>query len=162
MDPHTAVFLPENLVVDIELMDDQHASLFSRLVALKAQCIDEGELPKGSTEELLDFLRDHCATEENLALEAGLDFSRHAEKHANMLRGMEKALHDLYQGRIEIFGLLRYIGYWLERHIADEDRHLAVNLHQANHWRHEHDLAFRQVPFSALPPHAVPADYSRL
>lgn len=162
MDTHTAAFLPTNLVVDIAVIDEQHAGLFARLASLKTRSLADGRLPEGDAEELFAVLREHCATEEAMAREAGIDFSQHALKHEEMLRGMEKALHDLRTGRIEVFGLLRYIGYWLERHIGDEDRLLAIRLHEINHWQHENDPDFRRVPFAALPPHAVPGDYSRL
>lgn len=162
MDAQIAAYLPASLIVDIPIMDEQHAALFARLAAMKTSCLNDGRLPDGVAEELFSVLREHCDAEEALAQEAKLDFSAHAKKHEEMLHGMEKALHDLHNGRIEIFGLLRYIGYWLERHIADEDRHLAIRLHEINHWQHENDPEFRRVPFAALPPHAVPVDYSRL
>lgn len=130
MNGETAAFLPESLFVDVKQLDEQHAELFSRLAALKMLCIDTNEFPAEESAALLRTLREHCATEERLASEAGLDFSAHAGKHAKMLAAIDKAVEEINEHKIDVFSVLRYIEYWFERHIAEEDRNLARKLRQ--------------------------------
>lgn len=131
MDDATRTFLPDTLVVDIEKIDDQHAALFARLNNLKMHCVGVHDLPLGELDELMLSLRVHCATEEQLADEAGLDFDRHARKHEKMLAAIAKAIAEVGEHNSEIFNMIRYIEYWFERHIREEDRDFGLSLRQA-------------------------------
>lgn len=86
--------------------------------------LDDPALPVGHIEALLDELRVHFATEQHFAESRGMDFSKHAERHREMLLAVTKALADVLDGQADIFGVLRYVEYWFERHIALEDRPL--------------------------------------
>lgn len=132
MNRETETFLPGALIVDIAEMDDQHAELFSRLSKLKSICIEANTLPGAEAESLLDLLRVHCATEEKLAKDAGLVFSEHARKHKSMLAAITKAIKEVQEGKIDVFSVLRYVEYWFERHIKEEDQNLARNLQQVS------------------------------
>ena len=132
MNAKNAVFLPSSLIVNIQAIDDQHADLFSELAALKLLCIERNELPVAESESLLAALRIHCATEEKLANEAGLDFANHGKKHKKMLAAISKALDDVREGRMDVFSVLRYVEYWFERHIREEDLNLGRNLQQVS------------------------------
>lgn len=132
MNTENAVFLPSSLIVNIQAIDDQHADLFSGLAALKLLCIERNELPAAESDSLLAALRIHCATEEKLASEAGLDFSDHGKKHRKMLAAISKALDDVHAGRMDVFSVLRYVEYWFERHIREEDFKLGHNLQQVS------------------------------
>jgi hemerythrin len=142
MNAETAAFLPSTLIVNIHEMDEQHAALFSRLAALKMLCIERNELPINELEALLAALRIHCATEENLAGNAGLNFCDHGTKHEKMLAAISKALSDVREGRMDVFSVLRYIEYWFERHIREEDLDLGCNLQQVSSGMFDPEQAF--------------------
>ena len=148
-------FLPDSLRVNVEEIDQQHEALFSCLAELKEICLDTGELPDEQAETLLSTLREHCATEEQLAGEAGLDFSRHAGKHQTMLKAIDKAVHELSIGKRDAFGLLRYIEYWFERHISEEDLILGANLQQVCDGLFDPEQQFTLARAATLPPHAA-------
>lgn len=133
-DPHRH-FLPAELVVNIALMDDQHAYLFARLEALKSLCIAQNALPKPEAEALYQTLVEHCDSEAALAKAAGLDFQQHDLKHRAMLAGIRKMINEVLHERLDVFSLIRYVDYWFERHILDEDKHLGAALEG----KHRHD-----------------------
>ena len=124
-------FLPEALHIDVPEIDNQHAALFARLANLKALCIAANALPVVEAEALMLALREHCATEERLATAAGLDFSLHAVKHGKMLKSIAKTLADVQAGKMDVFSLIRFVEYWFERHISEEDKSLGRHLQQA-------------------------------
>ncbi|UCV01827.1 bacteriohemerythrin [Dechloromonas denitrificans] len=130
MNDQIAVFLPDSLVVNVPEIDEQHAELFARLASLKSLCIEANCLPSDQAEALLEALRIHCSTEEAFAERAGLDFTVHANKHRTMLKGIEKTLAQVRQERMDIYSLIRYIEYWFERHIREEDIDLGAELQQ--------------------------------
>lgn len=121
----TAYFLPSALILGVQEIDAEHARIFERLVALKAQHIDGNSFPEASAAELLAALREHFATEERLAAEAGLDFSSHTDKHQQMLALVAANLHKARNEGSDAFTLYRYLGYWFERHIEEEDKTLS-------------------------------------
>jgi hemerythrin-like metal-binding protein len=123
-------YLPSNLIIDIREIDDQHAHLFEQLETFKASCIEHNAYQPNEAEALFSALLVHCRTEERLAGEAGLDFRRHGEKHRLMLRSIRKMLDDMENPDADVFSLIRYIEYWFERHIQEEDRNLGINLKQ--------------------------------
>ena len=142
MNAETAVFLPSALIVNVQAIDDQHADLFSNLAALKMLCIERNELPVAESDALLAALRTHCATEEKLANDAGLDFSDHSQKHKKMLTAIAKAIIEVREGRMDVFSVLRYVEYWFERHIREEDLNLGRNLQQVSSGMFDPEQAF--------------------
>jgi len=118
-------FLPEALVLDVPELDDQHESLFALVASLKTGCIEVNRFLPGPADKLLQELRAHFATEERLAKDASMYFSDHAWKHEEMLSALTRAFGEAREGRREVFSLLRYIDYWFERHISEEDRRLS-------------------------------------
>ena len=122
----TSRFLPPSLHTGIAEIDAQHAMLFRRLVWLKRQCLQNNYLPADDAEGLLAYLQEHFSTEERLASEANMDFSSHADRHRTMINDVARALHSAVAGQADIFGVLRYIEYWFERHIVHEDMRLAA------------------------------------
>jgi hemerythrin-like metal-binding protein len=130
MDSDCMTFLPEALTLCIEEIDDQHGNLFALLAEIKANCLVSNELPHERATRLIEFLREHFCTEEKLAADAGYDFSEHACKHVKMVSAIEKGLSEVEAGMQDVFSLLRYVEYWFERHIAEEDRPLSIFLHQ--------------------------------
>ncbi|MDE2440855.1 MAG: hemerythrin family protein [Betaproteobacteria bacterium] len=123
-------YLPSALVIDIPEIDAQHAHLFEQLEVFKASCIERNEVPVDEAEALFSTLVEHCRTEERLAREAGLDFRRHGEKHAAMLHSIRNVLDDMERPGVDVFGLIRYVGCWFERHIREEDKSLGLDLLQ--------------------------------
>lgn len=124
-------YLPSALVIDVPEIDAQHAHLFEQLEEFKASCIDHNAYQAEEAEALFATLTVHCQTEERLAGEAGLDFRRHGDKHRVMLRGIRKMIDDMENPDADVFSLIRYVDYWFERHIQEEDRNLGINLRQA-------------------------------
>lgn len=120
--------LPRTLIVNVPEIDRQHDELFSELAALKSMSIEQNALPLARAEALFDLLVEHCATEERLALEAGLDFRTHRDKHARMLKGIRKMLDEVERETLDVFTLIRYVDYWFERHISEEDKDLGAAL----------------------------------
>lgn len=152
MNRETETFLPSALIVNIPEMDDQHADLFARLSKLKDICIEANALPSGEAESILETLRVHCATEERLAKESGLIFTEHAKKHKSMLTAITKAIKEVQEGKIDVFSVLRYVEYWFERHITEEDLNLARNLQQVSNGMFETEHSFTHARSSTTPP----------
>lgn len=123
-------FLPMALRIGVPEIDAQHESLFRRLASLKELCLSGNSLPAAEAEGLLAELRQHFATEEEFAGTVQMDFSRHSMRHQGMLEAVSKALNDAVEGRADIFGVLRYIEYWFERHIAQDDMPLGACLNR--------------------------------
>lgn len=121
-------FLPDALVLDVPEIDVQHEEIFSRIEWLKAVCLEANCLPPEPAADFLAFLTEHFATEERIALAAGIGFSEHARKHCDNLSAIAKAIHAVHVGHSDIFSLLRYLEYWFERHIVEEDRPFAAAL----------------------------------
>lgn len=128
MDAEVANYLPDALMVNVPAIDQQHAELFARLAHLKTVCIEANCLPSTEADALIEALNVHYATEESFAKQASLDFSIHAEKHSRMLNGIVKTLNQARDGHMDIFSLIRYVEYWFERHITEEDKHLGQQL----------------------------------
>lgn len=128
MNAENANFLPVELMIEVDEVDDQHAELFARLAHLKDLCIEKNGLPVKEADELFAALCLHCDTEERLANEAGIDFAMHAFKHQKMLRGIYRTLQEVREGRMDVFSLIRFIEYWFERHIIEDDKPLGVQL----------------------------------
>lgn len=124
MNEETLRFLPTGLLIGVENIDLQHAALFHRMILLKESFLDNGRLLASEAEAMIQALREHYATEEQLAGEIGMDFSAHTAGHRDMLQMISKALNDGVEGRADVTGTLRYIEYWFERHIAQDDKPL--------------------------------------
>ena len=73
-------------------------------------------------------MRKHFSTEAHYAAEAGIDFTAHTIRHQTMLEQVTKALKGASAANADVFGVLRYVEYWFERHIANEDQELADKL----------------------------------
>lgn len=156
MNRDAATYLPSSLVIDIEEIDSQHADLFFRLAGLKMLCIETNDFPSDAATTLLDILSEHCATEERLAAISGVDFSAHAEKHQKMLAAIDKAVDEIHEHKIDVFSVLRYIEYWFERHIVEEDLHLGRHLRQASPHPFSGDpLRIKPARVAATPQHAL-------
>lgn len=125
-------YLPNALVIDVPEIDLQHAQLFAQLEAFKASCVEHNAFMSQEAEEIFRTLVDHCETEERLAAVAGLDFRRHGEKHRAMLNGIRKRLDAMEHPEADVYGLIRYVEYWFERHIKEEDKNLGENLRQSS------------------------------
>lgn len=121
MDKEMLGFIPTGLLIGVEEIDIQHAELFRKLMLLKESFVRDGGILAAEADGLLQALRQHYAAEEQLASEIGMDFVAHTESHRSMLQLISKALHDGVEGRADVAGTLRYIDYWFERHIAQDD-----------------------------------------
>jgi hemerythrin-like metal-binding protein len=117
-------FLPEALTLGIREIDDQHQHLFELLAEIKEHCFEYGELPAEEAEGLLRHLAEHFSTEERIAFQQGCDVAQHIVTHQRIFAGIERGIAEVQHGNKDVFALLRYIEYWFERHIVDEDRPL--------------------------------------
>lgn len=118
---NSTYFLPEALILDIPEIDEQHQNLFADLADIKVICVAENCLPEASAEVLIQTLLTHFETEERLAKTAGYDFSLHAIKHETMIQAIRRGITKVKNGEKDVFSLLKYVEYWFERHIAEED-----------------------------------------
>lgn len=121
MDASLRRFLPNELLIGLPEVDAQHEAVFARLVHLKQVCLEKGHLPPEEADQLLRLLGEHYVTEGRIAAELGIDFSGHIQQHQVMQRAVTKTLNEAVAGRTKVFSLLRYLEYWFERHIAEED-----------------------------------------
>jgi hemerythrin-like metal-binding protein len=156
MNRTTATFLPSALLTNNELLDEQHAGLFSRLAGLKMQCIETNDLPDDEAVSLLKSLREHCATEEQLAEASGIDFATHAGKHHKMLAAIDKAMWEIHEHKIDVFSVLRYIEYWFERHITEEDQAFCRKLQTVAKSPTTEEREFRPMLAAARRQHVPP------
>lgn len=124
---HTFI-LPDRLLLSVPEIDDQHRALFAQLDEIKAACVEKNHLPAAMSEQLLQALREHFCTEERLAELAGCDFAEHAQSHEEILVAIKKGLADACNGTKDVFGVLRFLEYWFERHITEKDIALGRNL----------------------------------
>jgi len=115
------LFLPGALRIGVPEIDAQHDMLFGRLVVMKERCLQDNALALGDVEDLLEALHVHYATEEKLAHQIDVDFAEHHVRHEEMLLRVGKALKEAAEGKSDAFGTLRYIEYWFERHIVQDD-----------------------------------------
>jgi hemerythrin-like metal-binding protein len=121
-------FLPDGLLLGVPEIDEQHRALFAQLDEIKAACVEKNHLPTALSEQLLLALREHFRTEECLAQSAGCDFAEHLQSHEEILIAIEKGLADAGSGTKDVFGVLRFLEYWFERHITEKDIALGRNL----------------------------------
>ena len=64
---------------------------------------------------------EHCDSEAGLAAAAGVDFTKHKQKHQAMNTGIHKMINEVLNERLDVFSLISYVDYWFERHILEED-----------------------------------------
>lgn len=132
MDINARALLPELLILGIPEVDAQHEGIFFRIENLKYLCVESSELPRVAIEELLTYLREHFLTEEVIAESAQIEFSEHAELHRQTLTTLGRYAVLVLNGRRDVFSLLRYLEFWFERHIREEDQPFAASLLEAN------------------------------
>lgn len=116
-----AVFLPEVLRIGIPEIDAQHEALFRQVNQIENACIDRNLLKQEDADALLESLRQHFVTEAHFAEQAGLDFGVHDKRHEEMYRTVALALEQGIQRMGSVFGMSRYLQYWFERHIVQDD-----------------------------------------
>jgi len=120
--------LPEALLVGQPEVDAQHEEIFVRIESLKALCVDSDALPLARFDDLLALFAEHFATEERIARAAGLEFSQHARTHRANLQVIARALAEVRQGVRDVHSFLRYVEFWFERHIVQDDQPFAASL----------------------------------
>jgi len=128
MEANLAGMLPEVLLIDLPEIDVQHEEIFRRIELLKTASYGSEPLPYKDFESLLDYLKHHFQTEESIALQVGAPFAEHARVHRKNLRTLRKALREVEDGRRDEHSFLRYIEYWFERHINEEDKPFAISV----------------------------------
>lgn len=120
--------LPEALVIDQPEVDAQHEQIFVRIETLKI-AFSDGVTPTIEVfDDLLAFFAHHFATEEHIARQAGLEFSQHTKKHNDNLYILGRALDEVRRGSNDVYSFLRYVEYWFERHIIEEDKPFGARL----------------------------------
>ena len=128
MDSTLRGLLPDEMLTDHLDMDIQHEEIFSRIEYLRNVGEEEDERLVEPLSALLAYLGAHFLMEEQLATEAGLEFSMHKQQHARNLHLLNKALGEVAQGSMAPSLFLRYIDYWFEHHINEFDRPFAQRL----------------------------------
>jgi hemerythrin len=97
---------------------------------LKERSIESNKFPASDAEALINALRVHFETEERLADGASFCFSDHAAGHHEMLNRVVAATNSVRDGKMNVFNLIRYLDYWFERHIYQEDIALGNRLNE--------------------------------
>ena len=128
MESNLTGLLPEALLIGVPEIDVQHEEIFRRIEALKAKSFGSGPPSLDEFDSLLDYLEWHFASEERLALQRGVDFAEHARVHQENLQTLRKTLRAVRDGSREVHSFLRYIEYWFERHITEEDKPFGYSL----------------------------------
>lgn len=128
METMLAGLLPEALLIDLPEVDAQHEEIFVRLEALKEACFGADAGPLDEFGPLLEFVAYHFATEERIAEEAGLEFSRHCQAHRDNLHILGKAFDEVRKGMRDVHSFLRFVEFWLERHIVEEDKPFGASM----------------------------------
>lgn len=133
MEPEISAFLPDTLLIGVPEIDLQHADVFARVFNLKERSIESNKFPAADAEALINALRVHFETEERLASETNFYFSAHADGHHEMLNRVVTAINNVRDGKMDAFSLIRYLDYWFERHIHQEDIALGNHLNEIPH-----------------------------
>ena len=128
MSTHQYSMLPLSLHTNIHEMDLEHNELFTFLESFKEYCFDSIPMPQLKRDALHQMLSSHFETEAYLAQAAGVDFSHHEEAHVNMVGVVLKTLNQMSSKNSDLYSLIRYIGYWFEKHILSFDIQLARNI----------------------------------
>ncbi len=116
------LFLPEILRTGVREIDAQHEALFRQVNQIEQSCIDRNRLKQEDADALLQSLHQHFLTEKGFAARAGLDFAEHERHHDDMYRTVSLALEYSVQRLEGVFGVARYLQYWFERHIVQDDQ----------------------------------------
>jgi hemerythrin-like metal-binding protein len=124
--------LPQNLRTNIHEIDYEHNELFVFLEGFKRYCFASDPLPQAKRDALLQMLASHFETEDNFAKNADIEFSHHERAHINMLDVVLKSLNQMSTKNSDLYGLIRYINYWFEKHILMFDLSLAQNITKTN------------------------------
>ncbi|MBK8919411.1 MAG: hemerythrin [Betaproteobacteria bacterium] len=132
MDDLSLTLLPEALIVDVPELDAQHEAIFAQIEALKEACLGRDDVPAAPLALLVDLLCGHFATEERLARAAGIYFGAHESVHRESLVALDRTIHRVRQGGLDVFCLLRYLECWFERHILEHDMPFAERLNAAH------------------------------
>jgi hemerythrin len=128
MDIKPTGVLPEALLVDLPEVDAQYEEIFARIELLKATCFESDTVPFEACEALLALLAHHFATEERIAACAELEFSKHTKTHRDTFQILSKALDEVHKGVRNVHSFLRYVEFWFERHITQDDKPFAASL----------------------------------
>ncbi len=128
MEINHGVLLPEALMLGLPEVDAQHEGVFWRIERMKFDSIEQNGLPKARLDDLLDYLALHFRTEEALAEAAGLPFDNHFASHQHTLDMLRRWGDRVLAGELDVFGFLRYLEIWFERHILHEDLPFAREL----------------------------------
>lgn len=124
--------LPNELLLDHPVIDEQHDEIFYRVESIKSAALTSGDLPVEELRSLTAFFAHHFATEVRLAREAGVPFSpAHAREHTRHLQLLERADAEIESGKLDLRSFLRYLEYWFEHHINEFDKALGEQLAQA-------------------------------
>ena len=118
---HSA-FLSDALVVGWPEIDAQHEQIFAFLETLKSSCFGSRcLLMEGFRRLVMDF-EQHFTDEERLADAFGLGGAAHEIAHQDTLRTIRGSLQGVLCGAVDAYSFLRYMEFWLERHIVHFDK----------------------------------------
>ena len=122
------IMLPQNLLTNIGVVDSEHNELFVFLEGFKEYCFEAQDIPQSKRDILYQMLVSHFETESQLAHTAGVDFSYHEAAHLKVLDIVSRTLNQMSSNNSDLYSLIRYIGYWFEKHILDFDLRFALNI----------------------------------
>ncbi|WP_291991795.1 hemerythrin family protein [Candidatus Accumulibacter sp. ACC003] len=129
MESSLSGLLPPSMLIDIPEIDVQHEEIFRRIETLKLSSFGSAPTSLDEFDSLINYLEWHFTSEERLALLRGVPFAEHARVHEENLQMLRKALRGVRDGSRDVHSFLRFMEYWFERHINEEDKPFAASLH---------------------------------
>lgn len=124
---HSA-FLSDALMVGWPEIDAQHEQIFAFLETLKSSCFGSGCLPMEGFRRLVKDFEQHFTDEERLSNACGLECPAHEIAHQDTLRAIRGSLQGVLVGAVDAYSFLRYMEFWLERHIVHFDKPLVAEM----------------------------------
>ncbi len=118
--------------IDHSEIDTQHKRLFELANELhKAMTLGQGKAALSTTlANLISYTKQHFASEERLMqMDHYPDYVQHKAKHDELTAQVIQFQNDFSTGRIGVtIGLLQFLKDWLQHHIGETDRKVAVFL----------------------------------
>jgi len=124
----------QNIILNVEEMDIEHKQLFVLVNNLRQAMVSPvGKIGVNrALKELVEFTREHFATEERLMTAHGYpNYEQHKREHEALLQDVDQLLQRYHDGDALIpFAIELDLEAWAYKHIDGCDRDLAVYLNE--------------------------------
>ena len=125
-------FLPTTLMTGEPEVDAQHEAIFRRVEHLQKLAVESNAVPVAELHELLDYLAEHFATEEQVMAKMGYP---HLERHKAQHELLAAKARELNQSSLNgqqplCCDVTEQLREWMLDHFLGEDRELGLFLQQ--------------------------------